>query len=115
MAPTGSGSGMPASWTKIASAAGRSAPPVDPAIARASASGSIGGRVSALHGAGGEARDEVVDEERVEDRDRHRSQQRSGHQLSPEEVVAVDELLGHADRDGLDQAVVHEYQRVQEL
>src|SRR5216684_8763542 len=72
-------------------------------------------RPSALDGARGHTRDEIVDEKGIQHRDWDRAQERSGHQLAPEELVTVDELLGDADRDGLDQAVVHEDQCVEEF
>src|SRR5260370_40461159 len=72
-------------------------------------------RASALDGARGHARDEVVDEERIKHSDWDGAQECRGHQLAPEEFVAVNELLRDADRDGLDQAVVHEDQRVKKF
>src|SRR6266436_6554996 len=72
-------------------------------------------RPSALDGARGHSRDEVVDEERIKHSDRDGAQECRGHQLAPEELVTVNELLRDADRDGLDQAVVHEDQGVQEF
>src|SRR6266850_1437576 len=50
------------------------------------------GRASAFHRPG-EAGDIVLDEERVDERDRNRAQQRSGHQRTPEEDVAPDQLV----------------------
>src|SRR5260370_14302384 len=72
-------------------------------------------RPSAFDGARGHTRDKVVDEERIKHRDWDGPQERRGHQLAPEELVTVDELLRNADRDGLDQAVVHEDQGVEEF
>src|SRR6266851_5335265 len=70
---------------------------------------------SAFDGARGHARDEVVDEERIKHSDRDGAQKRRRHQLAPEELVTVNELLRNADRDGLDQAVVHEDQGVKKF
>src|SRR5437879_3581581 len=67
---------------------------------------------SALHGAGRHPGDEVVDEEGVEEGDRYRAEEGARHEHSPEELVALDELLGDSDRDGLGQAVVHEDESV---
>src|SRR6266851_3613420 len=72
-------------------------------------------RPSAFDGARGHARDEVVDEEGIQHSDGDRAQKCSGHQLAPEELVTVDELLRNADWDGLDQAVIQEDQRVEEF
>src|SRR4029450_8644584 len=55
------------------------------------------GRASAFHRPG-EAGDIVLDEERVDERDRNRAQQRSGHERTPEEDVAPDQLGDDADR-----------------
>src|SRR5947209_6268450 len=72
-------------------------------------------RSSAFDGAGGHAGDEVVDEEGIQHGDRNGAQKRSSHQFAPKELVTVDEFLRNADRDGLDQAVIQEDQRVEEF
>src|SRR5205814_59627 len=69
----------------------------------------------ALDGTRGHARDEVIDEERIQHGDRDGAQKRGCHQLAPKELVTMNELLRDADRDGLDQAVVHEDECVEEL
>src|SRR5260370_37462692 len=69
-------------------------------------------RPSAFDGARGHARDEVVDEERIKHRDWDGAQESRRHQLAPEELVTVNELLRDADRDGLDQGVVDEDQGI---
>src|ERR1700737_3235687 len=63
---------------------------------------------SALYGAGRHPGDEMVDEERVEQGDRYRAEKGARHQHAPEELVALDALLGHSHGDGLGEAVVHE-------
>src|SRR5574341_553085 len=53
---------------------------------------------SALDGACGETRDVVLHEERVDEGDGNGAQQRPGHQLTPVEGVAADQLAHDADR-----------------
>jgi hypothetical protein len=57
----------------------------------------------------------VLDEERVHDRHRHRADQRAGHQRSPEEDIAADQLRHHAHRHGLLLGRGEEHQRIDEL
>src|SRR6266850_1930107 len=66
------------------------------------------GRGSALHSAGGEARDVVVEEPDVDGDDRHAGQDGARHQRAPVIDVAPDEVRGHAHHRRLVAALRHE-------
>src|SRR5438034_8521001 len=70
---------------------------------------------SALHGAGGEAGDVVLHEERVDEGDGNGAQERPGHQLTPVEGVAADQLAHDADRHGAHARLAEEEEGVEEL